>query len=100
VHHEAAARRVDDGADPRQDLPLPGRRDLRLEPGRRQLVQPLVPGVAAVPVEPPLLRLAERARLPHPFGADRAGTAPEPEAVRKVVTVVIAGVIRDDIPGS
>ena len=36
--------------------------------GRRHLVQPLVAGVAAVPVEPPLLRLAERARLPHPVG--------------------------------
>ena len=28
-----------------------------------------------------------------------AGAAPEPEAVRRVVTTVIAGVIRDDIPG-
>src|SRR5690349_24320922 len=68
VHHEAAARRVDGGADPRQDLPLPGRRDLRPESGRRQLVQPLIAGVAVVPVEPPLLRLAERGRSPHPFG--------------------------------
>jgi hypothetical protein len=35
----------------------------------------------------------------HLLFADRAGAAPEPEAVRKVVTTVIAGVIRDDIPG-
>ena len=35
----------------------------------------------------------------HLLFADRTGTAPEPEAVRKLVTVVIAGVIRDDIPG-
>ena len=35
----------------------------------------------------------------HLLFADRAGPAPEPEAVRKVVTTVIAGVIRDDIPG-
>ena len=35
----------------------------------------------------------------HLLFADRTGAAPEPEAVRKVVTTVIAGVIRDDIPG-
>ena len=34
----------------------------------RELVQPLVPGVGPFPVEPPLLRVAERARLPHPVG--------------------------------
>jgi len=32
----------------------------------------------------------------HLLFADRTGTAPEPEAVRKLVTVVIAGVVRDD----
>jgi hypothetical protein len=31
--------------------------------------------------------------------ADRTGAAPEPEAVRKVVTMVIAGIVRDEIPG-
>jgi hypothetical protein len=35
----------------------------------------------------------------HLLFADRTGAAPEPAAVRKVVTTVIAGVIRDDIPG-
>ena len=34
----------------------------------------------------------------HLLFADRAGAAPEPEAVRKVVTTVIAGVVRDEIP--
>jgi hypothetical protein len=34
----------------------------------------------------------------HLLFADRTGAAPEPEAVRKLVTAVIAGVIRDDIP--
>ena len=32
----------------------------------------------------------------HLLFADRTGTAPEPEAVRKLVTAVIAGVVRDD----
>jgi len=32
----------------------------------------------------------------HLLFADRTGAAPEPEAVRKLVT---AGVVRDDIPG-
>ena len=35
----------------------------------------------------------------HLLFADREGVPPEPGAVRKVVTTVIAGVIRDDIPG-
>jgi AcrR family transcriptional regulator len=34
----------------------------------------------------------------HLLFADRTGAAPEPEAVRKLVTAVIAGVVRDDIP--
>jgi hypothetical protein len=34
----------------------------------------------------------------HLLFADRAGAAPEPEAVRKVVTTVVAGVVRDEIP--
>jgi AcrR family transcriptional regulator len=34
----------------------------------------------------------------HLLFADRTGAAPEPEAVHKLVTAVIAGVIRDDIP--
>src|SRR3954451_22854590 len=59
---------------PAKISPLPGRRDLWPEPGRRQLVQPLVPGVAVIPVEPPLLRLAARTRLPHPLG--RLGARP------------------------
>jgi hypothetical protein len=93
-----------------------------------QLVQPLVAGVGPVPVESPLLRLAERARLPYPVGrlgaqrqvpvraghptlidrrvgqrpaVDRGedfthvGRGPEAEAVHKVVTTVIAGVVRE-----
>ena len=39
--------------------------------GRNHL-QPLVAGVGPVPVESPLLRVAERARLPHPVGRLRA----------------------------
>jgi hypothetical protein len=35
----------------------------------------------------------------HLLFADRAGAAPEPEAVRKIVTTVIAGVVRGDDPG-
>src|SRR5438094_126818 len=35
----------------------------------------------------------------HLLFADRTGAAPEPEAVRDLVTAVIAGVVRDDIPG-
>jgi hypothetical protein len=35
----------------------------------------------------------------HLLFADRTGAAPGSEAVRKVVTTVIAGVIGDDIPG-
>jgi AcrR family transcriptional regulator len=35
----------------------------------------------------------------HLLFADRTSAAPEPEAVRKLVTAVIAGVVRDDIPG-
>jgi AcrR family transcriptional regulator len=34
----------------------------------------------------------------HLLFADRTAAAPEPEAVHKLVTAVIAGVIRDDIP--
>ena len=33
----------------------------------------------------------------HLLFADRTGAAPEPEAVRKVVTAVIASIARDDI---
>ena len=36
----------------------------------------------------------------HLLFADRTGAAPEPGDVRKVVTAVIAGVVRDDIPVS
>ena len=68
LHREAASHRVDGGADARQQLFQPGWRDLAVPAGGRHLVQPLVAGVGPLPVEPPLLRVAEPARLPHPVG--------------------------------
>ena len=68
MHREAAPRRVDDGADARQQfLPL-DRRELAVAAGGRHQFQPLVPGVGPVPVVSPLLRVAERGRLPYPVG--------------------------------
>lgn len=67
-HRKAAPHRVDSGPDARQHILQLGRRELAVVAMSRQLVQPLVPSVGPLPVESPLLRIAERAHLSYPVG--------------------------------
>jgi hypothetical protein len=59
AHHEGAARRVDRGAEPGQQLRQDGRRELAVGPQRGDDAEPLLARVRPRPVELPLLRRAE-----------------------------------------
>jgi hypothetical protein len=68
MHREAAPRGVDGGAEAGQQPLQPPRRELGVPAGGGHKFQPLLAGVGPVSVVPPLLRVAERARLPDAVG--------------------------------